>query len=164
MVGTGQVDMNQASEAADWARRDVDYNQSQVESYSAKVSRYYSQIQSSECQIKQVDYKICEIKAKLQKGSVQRGVVAHVQAKVRGAVNQMGLLRGVGKVAELHTRCQILLEPVMKVMEEMTTALGRITGEDLLHTEGIKSLMWDMKKNQDKLKQLADTGLDDGYY
>ena len=108
--------------------------------------------------------KIHETKAKLRGVSVKREVVADVQAKMRGAVHQLGLLCGVGSVAELQTRRLILLEPVMKVMEEMTTALGQITGDDLLHTEGIKSLMWDMKKNQDKLKQLADTGLDDGYY
>ena len=85
--------------------------------------------------------KIHETKAKLRGVSVKREVVADVQTKMRRAVHQVGLLCGVGSVAELLTRRLILLEPVMKVMEEMTTALGQITGDDLLHTEGIKNLM-----------------------
>ncbi|GLD71525.1 uncharacterized protein AKAME5_002284700 [Lates japonicus] len=53
----------------------------------------------------------------------------------RPTAEQTGLLCGAGSAAELLTRHQILLEPVMKVMEEVITALGHITGEDLLHTE-----------------------------
>ena len=117
-----------------------------------------------QCDIQEADNKIHEAKAKLQGVSVKRKVVADIQAKMMGAVCQLGTLCGVGNAAELQTRRLILLEPVMKVMEEMTTALGQITGDDLLHTEGIKSLMWDMRKNQNELKQLADTNNGDGFY
>ena len=157
MVGVGQTDMNRASDAVDGANKEVENCESQVSSYSDKVSECWSLIPKAVCDIQEVDCRIREMEAKRRGVSVKREVVANVQAKMRRTVHQLGLLCGVGSVAELQTRCQILLEPVMKVMEEMTTALGQITGDDLLHTEGIKSLMWDMKKNQNKLKQLADT-------
>ena len=131
------------------------------------MSEYRSVFCQGQCDIQEADNKIRETEAKLRGVSGKREVVADVQAKMRGAVHQLGLLCGVGSVAELQTRRLILLEPVMKVMEEMTTALGQITGDDLLHTEGIKSLMWDMRKNQYKLRQLADTrdtGLYNEYY
>ncbi|GLD65577.1 uncharacterized protein AKAME5_001703400 [Lates japonicus] len=62
--------------------------------------------------------------------------VDRAKKEVENCESQLGLLCGVGSAAELQTRHQILLEPVVKVMEEITTALGHITGEDLLHTEG----------------------------
>ena len=141
MVGVGQTDMNQASHAVDGANKEVENCESQVSSYSDKVSECKSLIDEAVCVIEEADNKICEMEAKRRGVSVQREVVADVQAKMRNTVHQLGLLCGVGSVAELQTRRQILLEPVMKVMEEMTTALGQITGEDLLHTEGIKNLM-----------------------
>ncbi|XP_031436472.1 uncharacterized protein LOC105909796 [Clupea harengus] len=166
MIG-GQIDMIVASEAAGTARREIENCESQVRSYSGKVSEYWNLIHKAVCDIQEVDCRIREMEAKRRGVSVKREVVADVQAKMRRTVHQLGLLCGVGSAAELQTRRLILLEPVMKVMEEMTTALGQITGDDLLHTEGIKSLMWDMKKNQNKLRQLADTrdtGLYNEYY
>ncbi|XP_018517648.1 uncharacterized protein LOC108873819 [Lates calcarifer] len=166
MVGVGQTEMSQASDAVDRAKKEVENCESQVNSYSNKVSEYRSSIHQAERDIQETDRKIDEAKAKLQALTVKREVVADVQAKVRRAVRQLGLLCGVGSAAELQTRHQILLEPVVKVMEEMTAALGHITGEDLLHTEGIKKLMLDLKTNQNKLKQLPDTkkSSDDYYY
>ena len=164
MVIGGQIDMIEASEAAGTARREIENCESQVRSYSGKVSEYRNLIHKAVCDIQEVDCRIREMEAKRRGVSVKREVVADVQAKVRRTVHQLGLLCGVGSVAELQTRRLILLEPVMKVMEEMTTALGQITGDDLLHTEGIKSLMWDMRKNQNELKQLADTNNGDGFY
>ncbi|XP_018517714.1 uncharacterized protein LOC108873868 [Lates calcarifer] len=165
MIVGGAIDMSQASDAVDRAKKEVENCESQVNSYSNKVSEYRSSIHQAERDIQETDRKIDEAKAKLQALTVKREVVADVQAKVRRAVRQLGLLCGVGSAAELQTRHQILLEPVVKVMEEMTAALGHITGEDLLHTEGIKKLMLDLKTNQNKLKQLPDTKKSsDDYY
>lgn len=157
MVGVGQTEMDQASNAVDVARKEVENSESQVNSYSDKVSEYSSSISRAECDVQEADRKIHEVKAKLQAVTMKREVVSDVQVKVRQAVHHLGLLCGAGSAAELQTRHQILLEPVVKVMEEITTAVGHITGDHLLHTEGIKRLMCDLKTNQNKLRQLADT-------
>ncbi|XP_029694882.1 uncharacterized protein [Takifugu rubripes] len=162
----GAIDMDQASDAVDTARREVDSCESQVTKYRNKVSEFQSLISKAEGEIQDVDHKIHQTDANLRDLSRRREVVADVQSKMRRVVNQLGVLSGVGNVAELQTRHLVLLEPVMKVMEEMTTALGRITGEELLNTEGIKSLLGRMKRNQEQLKCLVDAkqGEDDEYY
>ncbi|XP_023273570.1 uncharacterized protein LOC111663570 [Seriola lalandi dorsalis] len=153
----GESEMNEASDAVRTAKREVNSCESQVESYSDKVSKYESQISQAQRDIKETDNKIHETDAKLRDMSVQRQVVADFQNKMRRAVHQLGKLSGVGSVAELQTRHQILLAPVIRVMEEMTTALSQITGDELLHTQGIKTLIWDMKRNHNKLKELPGT-------
>ncbi|XP_071314759.1 myosin-7-like [Trachinotus anak] len=166
MAIVGEVEMDQASDAVDRAKQEIESCESQVRSYSNKVSDYKSLIHQAKHDIRKVDKKISQTQAKLWDMSVKRRDVADVQDKMRRAVHQLGLLYGRGRAAELHTRQMIQLGPVVKVMEEMTAALGNITGDELLHTEGIKSLMWDMRMNHNKLKELADTkkSLDDGYY
>ncbi|TWW54479.1 hypothetical protein D4764_0277550 [Takifugu flavidus] len=134
----GAIDMDQASGAVDTARSELNVKSKML------TTKFIN----------------------LRDLSGRREVVADVQNKMRRVVNQLGVLSGVGNVAELQTRHLVLLEPVMKVMEEMTTALGRITGEELLNTEGIKSLLGRMKRNQEQLKCLVDAkqGADDEYY
>ncbi|TWW79817.1 hypothetical protein D4764_10G0008470 [Takifugu flavidus] len=153
-------------DTVDTARSEVDSCESQVTKYRNKVSEFQSLISKAEREIQDVDHKIHQTDANLRDLSGRREVVADVQSKMRRVVNQLGVLSGVGNVAELQTRHLVLLEPVMKVMEEMTTALGRITGEELLNTEGIKSLLGRMKRNQEQLKCLVDAkqGADDEYY
>lgn len=151
MIISGQMDMKRASEAADQARDEVQKCECQMSTYSTIVLLYESQIQQAERDIQQADSKIRETAAKLQDLTVQREVVADVQALTRRAIHQLGSLSGVGNAAEVQTRCLIQLEPMMEVMEEMTSALARITGNELLHSEGIKSLTWDVT-NKRKLK------------
>ncbi|KAG7243815.1 hypothetical protein INR49_007416 [Caranx melampygus] len=122
MVGVGQSDMNRYSDAADTARREVAYSESQVNSYSNQVQHYNSLIGQAQRDITAADNKIRETEAKLRDMSVKRGVVADIQDKMRRAVTHLGLLSGVGSVAELQTRRLILLEPVMKLLEQVCRA------------------------------------------
>lgn len=154
MIGVGQADMDRASEAADKARDEVRSCQRQVNSVSAKVSEYESNIVKTQREIQETDSKISETAAKLTNLSKKREVVAEIQENTRKAVRQLGSLSGVGSVAEVQTRHLVQLEPVMKVMEEITSALGQMTGEE--HTKGITHLMGEIMKKQNKLKQLAD--------
>ncbi|KAG7243793.1 hypothetical protein INR49_008260 [Caranx melampygus] len=160
MIGVGQVDMDRASDAADTARQEVANCESQVKTYSDKVQHYNAKIDQAQRDITEADNKICETEAKLCDMSVKCGVVADIQYKMRQVVTHLELLSGVGSVAELQTRHLILLEPVMKLLEEMNTVLGQISGNELLHSEGILSLMEDMKRNHRNLKELADTNKD----
>ncbi|KAG7243819.1 hypothetical protein INR49_007230, partial [Caranx melampygus] len=144
MIGVGETDIKRFSDAADTARREVANCESQVKTYSDKVQQYNAKIDQAQRDITAADKKICETEAKLRDMSVKREVVADIQDKMRGVVTQLGLLSGVGSVAELQTKHLIMLEPVMKVLEEMTTVLGHIGENELLNTEGIQSLMGDM--------------------
>ncbi|KAG7225283.1 hypothetical protein INR49_007130, partial [Caranx melampygus] len=135
MIGVGETDIKRFSEAADTARQEVANSESQVNSYSNQVQHYNSLIGQAQRDITAADNKICETEAKLRDMSVKRGVVADIQDKMRQVVTQLALLSGVGSVAELQTRRQILLEPVMKVLEQMTSILGQISGNELLHSE-----------------------------
>lgn len=147
--------MDQASIGIKAAREEVDKWEFQVRLYRNKVSQCQSQIFEVKRQIGDADDNIYRAEAELRALSGRREAVADVQAKMRSVVHHLGVLSGVGSVAELHTRRQVLLEPVVKVMEEMTTALGRITGDQLLNTRGIRALMERMKTNQRQLQQLA---------
>lgn len=152
MTGVGQTDINRASAAADKARTEVWNCESRVNYYSQQVSQSESMIRQTEHDIQQAASKINQLVARLQELSVKRQVVADIQAKTRATVRQLGTLNDVGSVAEVRTRHLIQLETMVKVMEEMTSALGRITGNQLLLTEGITSLIGEMKKNQMELK------------
>ncbi|XP_035488141.2 chromosome partition protein Smc [Scophthalmus maximus] len=166
MIAAGESERSMASDAVDSANREIENCESQVSSHSQKVSEYNSLICQAQREIQETDNKIREVEATLRSVAVKREAVSNVQQKIRCAVHQLGKLCGVGNVAELQTQRLILLEPVVKVMEEMTTALGQISGNELLHTEGINSLMWDIKEKQTKLNQLVDTNMsiDDDYY
>lgn len=152
----GAVEMSQASDAVDTARGEVDSCESKVSSYRKKVSKYQSKIRDTRRNMESADQKLQQREAELRALSGRREALADFQAKMRSVLHHLGVLSGVGSAAELHTRRQVLLEPVMKVMAEMTAALGRITGDELLNTKGIKSLMGRMKRNQHQLRQLAD--------
>ncbi|RVE64484.1 hypothetical protein OJAV_G00126260 [Oryzias javanicus] len=160
LTAVGQTDLNSASDRVDRARSEIQRCESQITSYSNQVSRYEGFVSQAQNDIQVANWKIHEIRLKLQTLSVTRTTVADFQSKTRRAVHQLGLLCGVGSVAELQTRRLILLEPVMNMMEEMMEALGRITGDDLLYSEGIKGVMWGMKKNQrmlsDRITQCTD--------
>ncbi|XP_036070672.1 uncharacterized protein LOC112142066 [Oryzias melastigma] len=156
----GQIDLDSASDRVDRARSEIRRCESQITSYSNQVSRYEGFVSQAQNDIQVANRRIHETQLKLQTLSVTRASVADFQSKSRRAVHQLGLLCGVGSVAELQTRRLILLEPVMNVMEEMMEALGRITGDDLLYSAGIKGIMWEIRKNQrmlsDRITQCTD--------
>ncbi|XP_035499184.2 putative leucine-rich repeat-containing protein DDB_G0290503 [Scophthalmus maximus] len=166
MIAAGESERSIASDAVDSANREIENCESQVSSYSQKVSEYNSSICQAQREIQEADNKIREVETTLRNVAVKREAVSNVQQNMRCAVHQLGKLCGVGNVAELQTKFLILLEPVGKVMEEMTTALGQIGGNELLHTEGINRLMWDIKEKQNKLNQLVDTNksIGEDYY
>lgn len=157
MLGAGQKDINIASEFAEKAYAEVMNSESEVRSFTKKVSDYQSTILQAEREIQQADSKIHKMKGQLKNLSFRREVVADIQAKTRRVVHQLGSLSVVGNAAEVQTRFLIQLEPMMKVMEEMTSALGRITDGKMQHTVGMKRLMWEMKTNQKKLQEKAMT-------
>lgn len=163
----GSIDMDEASASVNTARKEVASCESQITTGRNKVSEFESLISKAEREIQDADCKLNQANANLRDLSERREVLADVQNKMRTVVTRLGVLAGVGNVAELQTRHLVLLEPVINVMEEMTTALDRMTGNQLLNTQGIKILVCCMKTNQNKLKRLADSkqraGYDDYY-
>uniref|UniRef100_A0A8C8DYK6 Uncharacterized protein n=1 Tax=Oryzias sinensis TaxID=183150 RepID=A0A8C8DYK6_9TELE len=140
------------SKRVDIARSEIERCESQITSYSNQVSRYQGLISQAQTDIQEANRRIRETRLKLQSVSVTRSTVADFQSKTRRAVHQLGLLCGVGSVAELQTRHLILLEPVLNVMEEMIVALGLVNRDDLLHSKNMERIMWDMTNNQRRLK------------
>lgn len=152
----GAIDMDQASSAVDTAREQVDRYESQIRTNESNVSTFENLISKAERDIRDADCKLHQTNTTLQHLSGRREVLADVQNKMRTAVNRLGVLAGVGSVAELQTRHLVLLEPLVKVLEQMTTALDQMTGKELLTTRDIKRLVRCMKRNQKELKCLAD--------
>ncbi|XP_008309784.1 uncharacterized protein LOC103379862 isoform X2 [Cynoglossus semilaevis] len=144
-------EQEQMSEAVNKAKEEVKRCKSQIERYTEKVAEYKSKIHKAECDIHSANVKIHDSEATLRDVSVKRRIIADVQEKLRCAIVQLEQLGAVGSVAELQTRYLIMVEPLMKVMEEMTTVLGQISGGDLLHREGILYLMNNIKRNHRKL-------------
>lgn len=151
MIGIGQTDLDSASWQVDRAKTEVERCESQLRFYSEQVSHYETLISQATMAIQNANSRIQEIGAKLKDLSIKRKTVADFQSKTRKAVQHLGLLCGVGSVAELQTRYLILLEALMKVMEEMTSALMQM-GDDLLQAEGMKNIMLEMNTNQRKLQ------------
>ncbi|RVE64485.1 hypothetical protein OJAV_G00126280 [Oryzias javanicus] len=167
LTAVGQTDLDSASEQVDRARSEIQRCESQITSYSNLVSRYEGSVSQAQNDIQEANRKIYETWLKLQTLSVTRTTVADFQSKTRRAAHQLGLLCGVGSVAELQTRRLILLEPVMNVMEEMMEALGRINKNDQLYSENMQSIMWDVRNNQSMLKNklaLCIANSDEDYY
>ncbi|XP_023806805.1 uncharacterized protein LOC101163858 isoform X2 [Oryzias latipes] len=152
MAIVGQIDVDSASKRVDIARSEIERCESQITSYSNQVSRYEGLTSQAQTDIQEANRRIRETRLKLQSVSVTRSTVADFQSKTRRAVHQLGLLCGVGSVAELQTRRLILLEPVLNVMEEMIVALGLVNRDDLLHSKNMERIMWDMRNNQMRLK------------
>ncbi|RVE65137.1 hypothetical protein OJAV_G00133420 [Oryzias javanicus] len=163
MTAVGQIDLDSASDRVDRAYSEVRSCESQITFYSNQVSRCDGLVSQAQNDIQAANRRIQETQLKLQTLSETRATVADFQSKARRAVHQLGLLCGVGSVAELQTRRLILLEPVMNVMEEMMGALGRITGDDLLYSEGIQGIMWGMKRNQIMLSERISQCTDKDY-
>ncbi|XP_029368379.1 centrosome-associated protein CEP250-like [Echeneis naucrates] len=156
----------QASNAVYRAKEEVESCESQVRSYSNKVSDLESQICKAQRDIQEADHQIEKMQTQQQDLSMRRRVVADIQAKLRQAVNRLAKLCLVGNVAEVQTQYLIQLEPLIKVMENMTEALHQITGDELLHTRGIQRLILAMRKNHSRLKELTHTSMssDEDYY
>lgn len=159
MVGVGQTDLNSASEQVDRARREVENCEVQVRHFSAKETQYYRLILKAEADVQEADRRIGNMVVKLKALTVKRETVADFQDKTRRAVHDLGKVCGVGSVAERQTRHLVLLDPIMKVMEEMMAALGQMTGDELLRTEEIQSLMWDVKDKFSKLEEHSEEAL-----
>ncbi|RVE59455.1 hypothetical protein OJAV_G00188680 [Oryzias javanicus] len=163
MVGVGQTDLNTAWEQINKARQEVEKCDSQVKVYRQNVSDCKESIAKAQAESQEVSSRISEIEAELQALSVERETVADVQSQTRKAVHHLGLLSGVANVAELQSRNQILMEAMMKVMNELMPVLTQIIESGLLAFEGLKSVMEDMNTNQRKLKANLSDG-DESYY
>ncbi|XP_004085903.4 uncharacterized protein LOC101170404 [Oryzias latipes] len=136
MVGVGQTDLNSAWELIEKARQEMEKCDAQVKVYSQKVSECKESIAKAQGEIQEVSSRISELEAELQDLSMKRETIADVQSQTREAVHRLGLLSGVGKAAERQTRNLILVEALVKVVNQLTPVLTQIGG-DLLPSLGL---------------------------
>ncbi|XP_078794490.1 uncharacterized protein LOC105355531 [Oryzias latipes] len=147
MLGVGQNDLDSASEQIAKAQSEVEKCESQITSYSNQVSRYEGLLSQAQTDIKEANRRIHETGLKLLHLALTRSTVEALQSKTKKVVHQLGLLCGVASVAELQTRCLILLEPVLNVVAEMMGVLLQINDDDPLYSEKLESIMLDISKN-----------------
>ncbi|XP_008309775.1 uncharacterized protein LOC103379857 [Cynoglossus semilaevis] len=149
----GIHNMADASKAVDRADEVVRNSQSQIECYSIKVAEYQLQISQAQANIERVDkwINLDKLENKLRDTPTVRNLIANVQGQFRHAIVQLEQLCNVSSAAELQTRYSIVVEPLIDVMQNMTTALGQITRTDLLSSEGISYLMDKIQRNHNRL-------------
>ncbi|RVE59352.1 hypothetical protein OJAV_G00187470 [Oryzias javanicus] len=163
MVGVGSANANSARDDVIKAQEEVEKCNSQIQVYTKKVSHYNGLIAKAEEEIKNVNSRICATKAELEALAVKRKTVADLQSQTRSVVHNLGLLSGEGSAVELQTRHQILVQTIMRVMDELTPVLTQIIVDDLLPTEGLKRIMEEMKTNNRKLKESLSEESNDYY-
>lgn len=139
MIDMGGGDIGHASLEAYHVLRTMKYHESEISKYRNKWYENKSKINDILRSKKQeIPEDVQQMEIVLQAVSGIREVAADLQAKVGNVVHHLEVLSGVRNAAELVTQCQVLLELVERVMEEMTTALDR------------------MQRNQHQLQQVAD--------
>ncbi|XP_072530497.1 uncharacterized protein [Salminus brasiliensis] len=141
MVIGGTIGLCKAFDAVKKAEEEERDSEKTVDRYKGKVSDYEWKISQNERNIRQNRDRKEQICTDIQKVKEQRAAVADLQVKVRRAVHLLSVLSGRANVVEGQTRRHIVLEPVMKVMEEVMKAAGEITGNQLLADEGIPRLV-----------------------
>lgn len=151
----GAIDMDEAEKAICAAKEEVEEAESQVEKYSDKVSDYQSKISQTKRAMRQADEDLTRIGERLSEIQRQRQALAQFQEKMRGAVHQLGRLSGSAHVLELQTQRSILLEPVMKLLEEVVEMAGKVTGHQMLRDEGVLSLVEALRDRNRRLAALS---------
>ncbi|XP_049331795.1 uncharacterized protein LOC111188826 [Astyanax mexicanus] len=146
MMVHGAAEHNQALEALKVAEEEMSNCADQVEKYRSKVSKYNSKISQTEREIKKKHDKIKQIHKKIPELKRERAVVAELQSNLRKAVHILSTLSGKANVVECQTRSFVLLEPVMKVMEDVIKSAGDIAESQFLSDKGILRLLDTMRE------------------
>ncbi|KAL2091997.1 hypothetical protein ACEWY4_011795 [Coilia grayii] len=151
----GLLELDEAEKAIKVAKEEVGRSESQVNTYSAKVSDYQSQIPKSELDINQRDEELRRIREKLSNVQLQRVALAEFQKKMRKVAHLLGLLSGRANVLEVQTRTFISLEPVMRVMVELVKLAVDIPRNQILSDRNVMSLVDAMRENNNRLLALC---------
>ncbi|XP_049329402.1 uncharacterized protein LOC125794042 [Astyanax mexicanus] len=146
MMVHGAAEHNQALEALKVAEEEMSNSADQVEKYRSKVSKYNSKISQTEREIKKKHDKIKQIHKKIPELKRERAVVAELQSNLRKAVHILSTLSGKANVVECQTRSFVLLEPVMKVMEDVMKSARDIAESQFLSDKGILRLLDTMRE------------------
>ncbi|XP_072531212.1 uncharacterized protein [Salminus brasiliensis] len=166
MIASGAAELDQSARAVRAAEEEVRSFETEVEMFQNKVSDYRWRISRTEDDIRQKRDRMEQIRTEIRRVKEQRASVADLQEKVRGAVHILSVLSGKADVVEVQTRRFILLEPVMKVMEDVMKSAGDIGGSQLLFDEGLPRLLDRMRENNRKLAAICDSfndAEDEGY-
>ncbi|KAG9279200.1 hypothetical protein AMEX_G4710 [Astyanax mexicanus] len=155
LVIGGLKEMDEASDAIKEAKEEESESESKVDWYRNKVSFYKSKISKTEHNISQKHVKMQQIRTGIWNVKEQRPALADLQVKVRRAIHILSILSGRVSVVECQTRRFIILEPVMRVMEDVMKATEEITGRQLLFNGGISRLLDVMRENNRRLAAIC---------
>ncbi|KAL6460087.1 hypothetical protein MHYP_G00318460 [Metynnis hypsauchen] len=155
MMSAAENDIQNATFCVRQAEETVQQFDSQVRKFSWKVSDYERQIDQTRNEISKTEDELRQIGWDIDKVLMQRNKIADFQEKMRNSVKVLGCLAGTCNVAEIQTRCFVLLEAMMKLLQNFVALAEGLREDRLLRDEGIKALITNLQVNYIKLKAIA---------
>ncbi|KAL6460084.1 hypothetical protein MHYP_G00318430 [Metynnis hypsauchen] len=155
MIAEAENDIQHATFCVEQAEQTVQQFDSLVREFSWKVSDYERQIDQTRNEISKTEDELRQIGWDIDKVLMQRKKIADFQEKMRNSVKVLGCLAGTCNVAEIQTRCFVLLEAMMKLLQDFVMLAEGLREDRLLRDEGIKALITNLQVNYIKLKAIA---------
>ncbi|XP_015459746.2 uncharacterized protein LOC103031583 [Astyanax mexicanus] len=154
MIAAAENDIENANYRVQEAERMVNSFRSSVHEYERKVSEYTSRIQEACKEIVKRQDSLREIERDIQQVLRQRREMAGFQENMRNSVRVLSVLAGTSNVAEIQTRCFVLIEAMIKLMQTFGK-LVEATGENrLICDDGIKALITKLQVNYVKMQAI----------
>ncbi|XP_036433487.1 uncharacterized protein LOC118812519 [Colossoma macropomum] len=155
MITAAENDIENATFNVEQAEETVGKSESLVQHYSWKVSDYERKIDQTRNEISKTEDELRQIGWEIDEVLMQRKKIADFQEKMRNSVKVLGCLAGTCNVAEIQTRCFVLLEAMMKLLQDFVRLAEGLREDRLLRDEGIKALITNLQVNYIKLKAIA---------
>ncbi|XP_072530058.1 uncharacterized protein [Salminus brasiliensis] len=155
MITAAESNIENASYGVQEAERIVDGFESQVRDFSRAVSDCQRRIEQTCNEISKTEDKLRQIAWNIEEVLMQRRVIADFQVKTRNSVKVLGCLAGTSSVAEIQTRCFVLLEAMIKLMQNFVKLVEGIREDRLLRDEGIKALITNLQVNYIKMQAIT---------
>ncbi|KAL7882635.1 hypothetical protein SRHO_G00002930 [Serrasalmus rhombeus] len=155
MMTAAENDIENATFCVSQAEETVQQFDSQVRGFSWKVSTCERKIDQTRNEISKTEDELRQICWEIKEVLMQRKKIADFQEKMRNSVKVLGCLAGTCNVAEIQTRCFVLLEAMMKILQDFVALAEGLREDRLLRDEGIKALITNLQVNYIKLKAIA---------
>ncbi|TRY59485.1 hypothetical protein DNTS_017878 [Danionella cerebrum] len=162
IISDGLDMMDGASKAIKEAQDELGENKAEVEKNYRKISKYKSRISEIEEDIEKTDEKLGDIMEELEDVKQNLVLTSEIQEMVRRAVTLLDIVTGRVNVLEKQTQQFILWKPVVKVMEDVVSSVGKIAQNQLLYSRGAASLIHTLRENVEGLLALCNSAQESG--
>ncbi|KAK1790423.1 hypothetical protein P4O66_014322 [Electrophorus voltai] len=155
MISAAENDINEANYKASEAAKLVQGFEWQVSKFSWKVSDCGRMIEDTRSEISRTEWELHQIAQNIDDILIQKKVFADFQAKIRNSLSYLGCLVGIANVAELQTRLFVLLQAMIKLLQNLIKLAETVREDRLLYDEGMKSLITNMQVQYIKLQAVT---------